>query len=62
LEVLVGSCPLRGSARAGPIQMQIYTVKHWTKCRDPNGEIRVKTVGDEEVCNLIGRTISLLYS
>jgi len=41
------SCPLRGSARAGPIQMLMYTAKHWTELRDPNGDIRERTVGAE---------------
>ena len=36
--------------------MRMYTDKHWTKCRDPNGEVRARTVGSEGVCNLIGRT------
>jgi hypothetical protein len=36
--------------------MQMYTAKHWTESRDPNGEAMVKTEGDEEVCNLVGRT------
>ena len=49
-------CPLRGSARAGPIQMQMYTAKHWSEYGNSNGEVRARTVGAEGVCNLIGRT------
>ena len=52
------SCPLRGSIRAGPVQVQMCTAKHWTEHGDPNGEVRARTVGAEGVCNLIGRTTS----
>jgi hypothetical protein len=38
------SCPLRGCARARSIQIQMYTVKHWTEHRDPNGKVRARTV------------------
>jgi hypothetical protein len=37
--------------------MQMYTGKHWNECREPNGEVRPRTVGIEGVCNLIGRII-----
>jgi hypothetical protein len=36
----------------------MYTVRHWTEHRNPNVEIRPRTVGAEGVCNPIGRTIS----
>jgi len=49
------SCPLRGSARDGPIQMWIYTAKQWTEYKDPIGEVRARTVGTEGVYNFIGR-------
>jgi hypothetical protein len=49
-------CPLRGSARTGPIQMQMYTAEHWTESGYPNGKVRARIVGAEGVCNLIGRT------
>jgi hypothetical protein len=45
------------SARAGPVQMQVYIAKHWTEHGDPDGEARARTVGAEGICNLIGRTI-----
>jgi hypothetical protein len=38
------------------MQLWIYTTKHWTECGDLNGEVRVRTVRVEGVCNLIGRT------
>ena len=50
------SCPLRSSARAGPIQMRMYTAEHWNEHRDPNWEVRARTEGAEGICNLIGRT------
>jgi hypothetical protein len=50
------SCPLRGFARARPIQMWMYTAKHWSEYGNSNGEVRARTVGAEGVCNLIGRT------
>jgi hypothetical protein len=31
---------------------------HWTEHRVPNGGVRERTEGDEEVCNPIERTIS----
>jgi hypothetical protein len=34
----------------------LYTTKHLTESRDPNGKVRAKTEGAERVCNLIGRT------
>jgi hypothetical protein len=34
----------------------MFTAKHWTERRDPNGEVRAKSVGAEGFCNLIGRT------
>jgi len=46
---------MRGSARASPMQMQMYTAKHWTEHGDPNGEVRARTVRTEGVCNLIGK-------
>jgi hypothetical protein len=39
--------------------MQMYIAKHWNEYKDPNGEIRARTLGTEGVCNFIGRaTIS----
>jgi len=38
------------------MQMWIYTDKHWTECVQLNGEVRARSVGDEGICNLIGRT------
>jgi hypothetical protein len=49
------SCFLRGSARVGPIQMWMYTAKHWPVHGVPNGKVRARTEGAEEVCNPIGR-------
>jgi hypothetical protein len=46
---------------AGPIQMQMYTAKHWSECGHPNGEVRARTVGAEGVFNLIGRTTISTY-
>jgi hypothetical protein len=48
-------CPLRGSARALPIQMWMLEANHQTEHWDPNGEVRGRTEG---VCNPIERTIS----
>jgi hypothetical protein len=48
--------PLRGSARTGSIQMWMCTAKDWTKIRDPNREVRARTIGVERLCNLIGKT------
>jgi hypothetical protein len=36
--------------------MRMYTAKHWTEHRDPNGEVRARTIGTEGVFNLIRRT------
>jgi len=38
--------------------MRMLTANHQTEHRDPNGEVRGRTVGDEGVCKPIGRTIS----
>jgi hypothetical protein len=38
----------------------MITANHWTKFRDPNGGVRLRTEGAEGVCNTIGRiTISI---
>jgi len=34
----------------------MYTAKQQTEHGDPNGEIRARTEGAEEICNSIGRT------
>jgi hypothetical protein len=52
------SCPLRSSARALPIQMQMHTAKHLTEHRSPSGGFKGKTKGAEGVCNPKGRTTS----
>ena len=44
------NCPLRGSARARPIQMQKHAVNHQTEPRDPNGKARGRTEGTEGGC------------
>jgi hypothetical protein len=36
--------------------MHIYIVKHCTEGGYPNGEVITRSVGAEDVCNLIGRT------
>jgi hypothetical protein len=36
--------------------MQMLEAKPQTEYEDPNGGVRARTVGDEGVCNLIGRT------
>jgi hypothetical protein len=51
------SCPLRGCARTGPIQMQMYTAKHWSEYGDHKGEVRARTEGAEGVYNFTERTI-----
>jgi hypothetical protein len=50
------NCPLRGSARAEPIQMRLFTANHWTEHGDSNEEVRARTRGAEEICYHIGRT------
>ena len=50
------SCPLRGSAITGPIQMCMYTANHCTECGELNGEVKARTVGAKGFCILIGRT------
>jgi len=53
------SCPLRDSARAWPIQMQILVVNNWTEHGDSNRGVRERTGEAEGVCNPIGRTTIL---
>ena len=55
------SCPLREFARAGPIQMMMYTGKHQTQHPDPNGDDWAKNVDAEGICNSIGRTTISTY-
>jgi hypothetical protein len=39
-----------------PIQMWRYTAKHWPERREPNGEVRARTIGAEGVFSPIGIT------
>jgi hypothetical protein len=50
------NCPLRGSARARPIQMQKHAINHQTEHRNPSGGVGGRTEGAERVRNPIGRT------
>jgi hypothetical protein len=53
------SCLLTGSTRAWQIQRQMLAVNHWTEHGVPNGGVKERIEGAEEVCNPIGRlTIS----
>ena len=36
--------------------MWMCTAKHWTNYRDPNEEVRARTIGAERLCNPIERT------
>jgi hypothetical protein len=45
-------CP----ARALQIHSWMLTANHCTECGVPSREVRERTEGAEEVCNLIGRT------
>jgi hypothetical protein len=36
--------------------MWMLTAKHWTEHGNPNGGVRERIEGAEEVCNPIGRT------
>jgi hypothetical protein len=50
-------CPLRGSARAWPIEMHMLSANHQTDHRNTNGGVRGRTEGTEGVSNLIERII-----
>ena len=50
------SCPLRGSARACSIQIQMLAANYQTEHWDSNGGVRGRTEGAEGVCNSIRRT------
>jgi len=50
------SCLLKGSARVWQIQRQMLRANHWMEHRFPNGGVRERIEGAEEVCNPIGRT------
>ena len=49
-------CFLRGFAKSLLIQMWILAVNHQNELWDPNVEVRGRTEGAEEVCNIIGKT------
>jgi len=50
------SCPLRDSARAQPIKMQILVASHQIAPGDPNGGVRGRIEGAEGLFNSIERT------
>jgi hypothetical protein len=50
------SCPLRGSARTWPKQIQMFAANHWTEHRTPMEDLGRKTKGTKGACNPIGRT------
>ena len=49
-------CFLRGFAKSLLIQMWMLAVNHQNELWDPNVEVRGRTEGAEEVCNIIGKT------